>query len=177
VTPGGAPLKAVSCMSATSCMAATDEMAFHWDGGQWRRESLVTAMGAIDDGEYRAYPTIMDISCPAPDRCVALSQVTWLNVWIGAGKDPLRKALYWDGTTWTGTPVPARYDAVSCASATRCLAAGERTGASAVFDGTTWKAAAISPDGFTINGVSCYASGCMAGGRRGTWATTATYAF
>jgi hypothetical protein len=114
--PGHGTLKAVSCTSATSCLAVGSEnsppfkgLTARWDGTHW---SAVPGPGPIMSG----------LSCASANDCMA----------VGAShyQPHLRSFMeHWNGNGWSAiaSPDPPDTDylrAVSCATATFCVAVG-----------------------------------------------------
>ncbi len=170
-------LSSVSCTSAAYCVAVgrygmqpvVFSLVETWNGKAWTPSAL--------PGQYGAYVT--SVSCGAVRSCVAVGVSYPVN--IGAVQ-PLAETLH--GTTWTlrTVPLPAgevggSLDSVSCASATRCVTAGEyytaRSG-SLLFQ--SWNGRAFSrmkaavPAGMPVlGGVSCVsAANCSAVAVSGT---------
>jgi hypothetical protein len=139
-----AALFAVSCTSTTFCEATgswTDEfgnsspLAEVWNGSSWTAQSVPSPAGEV-------IQDLSHVSCTAATFCEAI------------GGSPLY-AVMWDGATWTDQAMPGSVGAVSCVSATYCVAVGSAgpTG-SAVWDGTSW-AAVPAPAGVGLDAVSC----------------------
>lgn len=102
------PIQAISCPTATFCLALAfispgPQKVQSWDGSKW--SALPSPPGL---SEVRA------VSCASPSNCVVV------------GND---MASIWNGTSWQTMStahkgVKAFLDAVSCASATMCMATG-----------------------------------------------------
>ena len=170
---------AVQCLTSSFCMAAGEftndsgaQQAFaaRFDGTAW---SDVALTGAT------IYESVSSVSCASTSMCV---------IGGSAIDDNGAVAHVWlfDGTTWSSTDLAvalntghggARVTAVSCTSATFCVAGGLFFGTSysehafvSVFDGTSWSdqevAGALNTGGAAIvNAVSCVsATFCVAGG-------------
>jgi hypothetical protein len=161
----------VSCASATACTAVgfyfpssgpLQPVAEQWDGTSWTIAATPLPSGA-------AIGELSDVSCTAPTACTAVGLT-------GSGSgDSSTWALRWNGTAWSTQATPNtvssdRLVAVSCGSATSCVAAGER-GMAAHWDGTSWTLdanAQATLDNTTLNGVSCdSATSCTAVGGPG----------
>jgi hypothetical protein len=99
------------------------------------------------------------VACLPAGACVA---VGWY--YYGAAGPSLTLAARWNGHTWLAQPTPSRgrgsrLDALSCASATSCIAVGVPAEAWA---GTRW---AVIPPAGQVSSVSCAAPGsCQAVG-------------
>jgi hypothetical protein len=97
-------------------LATWDPVFFHWSAGAWTEHPAP----AVDAGSPVAFSAI---SCPAPDRCVAVGATA------PSGNGPGYPALAtWDGNVWSGQRGPSteaggRFEHVSCGG-TRCLALG-----------------------------------------------------
>jgi hypothetical protein len=118
--------------------------------------------------------------------CVSATSCTAVGYYRDSGGALLTLAEFWNGTAWaiqatpnpTGTNVgPVYLDAVSCASATSCIAVGHYASPSGQFqfplaehwDGTAWAVQAIPRPGRSshtfLEGVSCRtATSCIAVG-------------
>ncbi len=117
----------VSCATGASCNAVGDAYASpstvhslieHWNGSTW---ATVTS----SDRAAAAHTVLSGISCPSTTACVAVGADD-----AGAPNATLVKTL--SGTTWTiaSSPNPAgatdsNLHAVSCASASSCISAGD----------------------------------------------------
>ena len=113
----------VSCSSATACTSVGFwqpgqllAVAERWDGTSWTQQSLPKA------------PTdsLLGVSCTAMAACTAVGESSKNTSGIPAST----MALTWNGTSWqrAATPSPAgrssQLSAVSCTSATTCVAVG-----------------------------------------------------
>jgi hypothetical protein len=169
VPSNAATVASVSCVSATFCEAVGQGAAYIWNGSQWSAQTLPSS---VSSGGLNG------VSCSSAAFCetVGLANVDGNDVGVAA---------VWNGSGWTAqtTPNPAgdtyvTLNAVSCASASSCEAAGEdqvvvtandpRALAEA-WDGSSWALQhAAAPGGATENGlsdVSCVsASFCVAVG-------------
>jgi hypothetical protein len=180
--PAGATssgLAAVSCASASACMAAGSYVnaaslgvpfTEWWNGSAWSVVASPSPAGA--QGGYLA-----GVSCPTASSCEAVGS------YFDSSFTAVTLAESWDGTSWTlvASPTPtdspsSALSAVSCASASNCLAVGHSYSPSFAgkddtlaesWNGTSWTAVA-SPSPSTssgLSGVSCAAvASCMAVG-------------
>jgi hypothetical protein len=106
-------------------------------------------------------------SCSSATACTALGHYADTN------GNQVTLAEAWDGSSWTTrtTPNPSgatnsRLNAVSCTSATACIAVGSSNGATLAerWDGSTWTIQ-TTPSSGSLNGVSCTsATACTAVG-------------
>jgi hypothetical protein len=163
-------LTAVSCASSTACVAVgsyTDSyagghvaLAERWDGKRWSIQETPRPRGATD-------VRFAGVSCASPTFCTA----------VGAygnqqGSQPM--VGRWDGQRWsiqhapnpTGSAAGAQLAAVSCSSATACIAVGNYNLAGSQraapllerWDGTGWSVQP-TPDlagaAADLAGVSC----------------------
>ncbi|HUR76581.1 MAG TPA: hypothetical protein VMZ22_01440 [Acidimicrobiales bacterium] len=179
--PAGASssqLTGVDCVSVSICVASghfTDSSGHQlplirrWKDGVWRSQTVAGAAGAT--------ATLLSaVSCSSGTSCTAVG--SFLNAGVRSGF-----ATRWDGATWSAQPVPrptpavtASLLAVSCASATSCVAVGHSAtnseGRDALiegWDGSAWVVqAAPVPAGTVLSalaGVSCVsATACSATG-------------
>jgi hypothetical protein len=162
---------AVSCATSTGCLAvgrtidtghSTSEV---WDGSHWKpRRTLSSESG------------LSGVSCTAVTHCMAVGYrsdfARHVNLPVGA---------VWDGTRWTAQHVPLPADvsgggsvgAISCVSATACVAVGSDTNDTAkvplaeVWNGTKWTVsrprAPKASSNSALSGVSCTAAtSCIA---------------
>jgi len=120
----------VSCATAKSCNAiglsitgtGTNTFGEHWNGTAW---SIVP----VPQPAFAAFTTLPGLSCPSPTTCF---MVGGYQAVTGTRKLVARTLIErWDGTKWKMVPSPqppgaqlAQLGAVSCASATQCLAVG-----------------------------------------------------
>lgn len=173
--PQDSSLHAVSCASPSSCVAVgiagsttAVPLAETWNGTSWSIRATV-ADGPGDSG-------LLGVSCASASDCLAVGFGDNTTV----GKVAL--AERWDGTQWSGLPVPApagavrsELDGVSCTSASACTAAGTWQNSSGnestlaeVWDGTSWSIQPTPNRGngtAALLGVSCTApSACTAVG-------------
>src|SRR5215470_9085058 len=172
----------VSCASRTRCMAIGsallgDSFALSWNGLRWRNVAVAPLAGPLTA-----------ISCPVPARCMAVGHTGV------AGQDTSAAAEMWDGSTWSVLPMPAvpgaasaALSAVSCASASNCIAVGSDVSAAPgnprlplaeAWDGTSWQVLATPSLGSASGGlsaVSCAsASNCIAVGQQSAGAGSAS---
>ncbi len=164
-------LLSVSCPSAAYCVAVgrygmqpiVYTLVETWNGKAWTPSTL--------PGGYGTYAA--SVSCGAVRDCVAVGELYPLNL---GEVQPFAESLH--GTTWTmrtvslpAGAVSATLSAVSCASAARCVAAGEyytARGGSLLFQ--SWNGTAFTrmkaavPAGMPVlGGVSCAsAANCSA---------------
>jgi hypothetical protein len=160
-TPGAPDLavNGASCASATDCVAvgvlekpplySGTSFAERWNGRSW---SLISQIGPQEPKN----PKLFGLSCASASWCVAVG-LTSAN---GSFETSHALAVSYDGKTWKVASVPApagvgsTFTAVSCASATDCVAVGWRGGPdsplasstafTAVWNGTTWRAVAAA---------------------------------
>jgi hypothetical protein len=97
-------------------------------------------------------------SCPSATACTAVGHYTDTN------GSQVTGAEAWDGSTWTtqASPNPSgatnsSLNAVSCTSATACIAVGSSNNATLAesWDGTTWTILTTPSGGSSLNAVSC----------------------
>lgn len=110
-------------------------------------------------------PILSGVSCPSTSRCLAVGSIFR----PAAGfPDYFPSSLIWNGRSWRAlrTPGGASLTAVSCATATGCVAVGAQV--ALAWNGTRWRTLkpALKPGrAITLTGVSCQAaSRCMAVG-------------
>jgi hypothetical protein len=115
----GLELTDVSCGSGSSCLATAwgESAAVRWNGSSWSKETLPKPEGAESTSQTGA-------SCFSATACTVVGTVN-----IGGVTQPL--ALGWNGSSWSlqNTSFPtgqtwARFDDVSCTSATECTTVG-----------------------------------------------------
>jgi hypothetical protein len=176
-------LEGVSCLSADDCTAFgyyttssgdTQTLAEYWDGTSWTVQPTPnpTSTASFSGGV-----------CLAPDNCTAV------GYYLKPGKTRPRSvtlAEHWDGTSWTVQPTPnppnhpgqtvdggAVLNAVSCGSATSCVAVGiydlpQYNQAMVVekWNGKAWFLQTLPPNSHSgLYGISCpRASRCIAVG-------------
>ena len=171
----GDGLRGVSCVRATQCTAVGSysnrsglelTLAESWNGSAWsivRTPNPSRAQGSLFD----------EVSCATTKRCMAVG--TYRNISF----TDVTLAESWNGSRWSvvRSPNPAGagltiLNSVSCASATRCLAAGHSYTTAQVtlaesWNGSRWSiAASPSPSANSaLYGVSCpKAASCLAMG-------------
>ena len=166
-TPGNGGLSAVSCVNAASCVAVSGSQAMAWDGTAW------TPLMLAQPGTARR--SLPGIACLSGTACMAAGAYSTSD---GAS---LPLAEQWNGSTWRVRRTPGPGDAfnglsgVSCTSAARCMAVGNRINDSDVqvtlaerWDGRRWlvlPAPSPGPNLNVLNGISCpTAANCMAVG-------------
>ena len=168
-------MSSVSCASATYCMAvgeaAYSPFAAKWNGTEW---TLAPIPGSPGGG-------LEDVSCTSATSCMAVGHLGWWD-WMGSGTESDTLVESWNGSTWSEveTPEPseeftnvgANLSAVSCLSASSCVAVGsffteegeewwgeEKTMAE-VWNGSEWtvQSSANPTVSSTLAGVSCAAA-------------------
>ncbi|MGO8872783.1 MAG: hypothetical protein ACLQPH_15530 [Acidimicrobiales bacterium] len=136
-------LEAVSCASSTFCVAVDNSGGFiSWNGTSWGQESVI-------DNSSNGNTIFRAVSCPTTTFCAAVDD---------------NGAFTYNGSTWSSlTPLGGNNDsngegppdALSCASAKFCLAAGN-DGGIYEYNGSAWstKAKAISSDDSVVSPTS-----------------------
>jgi len=128
ITPSKAALSAVSCATTKFCMAIAftrKPVVERWNGTHWKTVPIAIPHNATDT------PSLFSLSCTSPTFCVAVGgyATSYARAWVER----------WDGTSWSVVPNPRPpgrspdgpgawitvLTAVSCTSATNCLAAGQ----------------------------------------------------
>jgi hypothetical protein len=170
-------LSTLSCASKSHCVAVGQylndrALAYTWTGTVWKPSE---PPGPVGPSTY-----LISVSCHSAASCVA----------VGSEQGQRSSVAYSDilsGTTWVGKPVPipkgtflSQLGAVSCSSATFCVAVGyavSTAGAISVlldkWNGKAWSAMkpAALPAGFhghVLAGVSCLSpTSCVAVGEEG----------
>jgi hypothetical protein len=171
-------LSAVSCPSASFCTAVgfyegsggQDPLLLTWSGRSW-----TAAKGPLPaDSVSPEYAGLNAVSCPSASFCTAVGYYEG-----SGGQDPL--LMTWSGGSWTAakgplpadsaSPASAGLDAVSCPSASFCVAGGNYTGGDTAslmltrFDGTWAATQPFTGHQGVLTGVSCpSASFCTAVG-------------
>lgn len=124
-------LAAVSCTSASACTAAGNAdginggeqaLAERWNGQKWAIQTT--------SNPRVAQPNLLSgVSCATTRQCETVGSVTSLNNPAGDFGTPI--AAHWNGSRWTQqhpSPFPgtaaSSLNAVSCSSATACIAMG-----------------------------------------------------
>jgi hypothetical protein len=125
---GSTELNGVSCTSGSSCVtvgdydtsSGTEMLAERWNGTNWAIQSTPNPGGGSDS-------SLGGVSCTAAAACTATG--SYFN-----GTAQASLAERWNGTSWTTQSTPNRVDAtatnlvaVSCPSASECVAAGSAT--------------------------------------------------
>ena len=149
--PSNTAMNSVSCVSATFCEAVGSSGGEVWDGAHWNAQAIPSPASA----------SLLGVSCISPKFCEA----------VGAGPS----AAVWHGAAWSvqSAPNPAtatftHLNAVSCAAATSCEAAGyfevavtanNPKALAEAWNGHSWRLQhAVMPPGATYNtlaSVSC----------------------
>jgi hypothetical protein len=171
----------VSCPSTSACTAVGSyrnsskmvvTLAQRWNGSAW-------AIEPTPNPSVATFTQFTGVSCPTPSLCIAVGfyQTSDPDADVGFAET-------WNGSSWTLQTVPEPPDfergellAVSCASATACVAVGyynllsvyEAIPLAAFWDGTVWTVEPMPlPRGSTFGeaeGVSCAsATTCIAVG-------------
>jgi hypothetical protein len=176
-------LDGVSCPATGNCTAvgwnnAGRALAAHWNGKAWSDESPANP---------QPLTFLQGLACPATTACMAVGAG---NTGSSTANDLTPLAEQWTGGTWTALTVPdpgpsgdvVELNAVSCISATNCMAVGDDENAASTADitlaaqwnGTTWTSVATpSPATFSaLFSVSCSsATFCSAVGASSPTAT------
>jgi len=182
-TMTGGQIQGISCSAATACTAVGSTsnaagkaavLAERWNGTTWKRQTTPELGKTVPVSS----PALTGVSCPAAAFCEAVGSYTVGNTGIGLAES-------WNGTAWKRQtfPVPPGSagvypEAMSCASASFCEAAGVYQVAdqgpwvvfTARWNGTTWQLQhPPQPSGGLfpphLDSVSCVsASFCEAGG-------------
>ncbi len=191
-TTGRSVLTSVSCTSPSSCTTVGDTasdtsgtlgvtaVVAQWNGSTWSVTQLPSPATTLR--------LATAVSCTSPIFCMAGGwQADSGNQTIGMF------ALEWNGSSWTATTVatlgPTQYvlvNAISCATPTLCMAAGEQLSTAGLttvveqWNGSTWSAAKTPSPAVAsvLTAVDCFGpTSCVAGGATTTpdpSATTAT---
>jgi hypothetical protein len=171
-------LLGVSCTSATACTAvgyydsggAQMTLAERWDGTSWTIQPTPNPTGGT-------FNSLSGVSCTSATACTAAGS------YLNSAESYVTLVERWDGTGWTIQPSPnpggvqgSVLSAVSCTSATACIAVGNAhiemlSGETLAesWDGTSWTIQPTpNPTGATnsnMSGVSCTsATACTAAG-------------
>jgi hypothetical protein len=189
--PAGATssgLQAVSCTSASACTAVGSykntvgtilTLVERWNGTSWTIQSTPNPSGATKSG-------LLGAACTSSTACAAV------GFYVNSSNTTLTLALGWNGSAWSIKPSPnpggttvSKLLAVSCGSATSCVAVGSynsslstQAALSEHWNGSTWSLLATpNVSGAALNalqGVACpTATACIAVGYAGS-APTAT---
>lgn len=156
-------LSAVACTSSSMCIAVGQHgsaaLVESWNGTKW----------SVLRSPHRGSADLLDgVSCTSSRHCVAV------GYYSGDGSGAVDTLVEsWNGTTWSvvSSPNPSKdfnfVLAVSCASASSCMAVGEEEKGSDFlnmaerFNGKTWEVTKIPDPSSTydqLNGVSCSTS-------------------
>jgi Cutinase len=138
-------LEAISCPSATYCVAAgsylntsgeQDGLLVTWSDGRWTAAEAPLPPNVNESFPYNA---LFGISCVSASFCVAVGNYENTSAADGV------ELLTWSGGSWTAADAPVPADAVSgpwasltavsCASASFCVAAGSYQDTSGDSDG------------------------------------------
>lgn len=169
--PGAAvedKLEGVSCVSASNCTAVGyylggpgySTLVERWNGTAW---SVVSSPNA--SGFTRNY--LYGVSCVSASECWAVGKKSnYTPEEEAAGKESSALVERWNGTEWSTASAslpPAQLKAVSCASATYCLAvSGLSESWAERWNGTSWSYVfPSSPSGGSavkLSGVACSAA-------------------
>jgi hypothetical protein len=167
-------LSSVACSSGRACTAVgssaaslssfTLPLAERWDGNSWRIQPAPAPKGTSD--------TLFGVSCPSARACIAVG-----SAFHSAGRRQTALTEIWNGRRWRVQSVPtitapSSLYAVSCRSASACVAVGHTLGAPqhAIverWDGKAWRTEAIPQlaKDTTLVGASCpQARACTAVG-------------
>jgi hypothetical protein len=175
----------VSCPSETACVGVGSSvggsgtgvsLAERWDGTSWSTLPTPNPPGA-------AASALVSVSCTSSSACVAV------GVYVDSSGAQYLLAELWNGSTWSLQSVPEPpgssqtpfftapfFNAVSCSSASSCMAVGGYTDSSGTpvtlaehWDGATWTMQSTpNPSGAqfsTLNAIECTSSSdCVAVG-------------
>ena len=174
---GSSQLNGVWCPGAHACIAAgfytshsgaIRPLAEAWNGARWSIQAVPAPAGATASGFFA-------VSCASASACTAVGDADRAGISL-----PL--AERWNGTAWSiqATPAPGGATAtglfaVSCPSASACIAVGDSTGSTGrtlplaeAWNGSTWRLRRVpAPAGASsvLQGVSCSApDACTAAG-------------
>jgi hypothetical protein len=132
--PSDGSLNAVSCVSASQCFAvgssagavasanATATLTESWNGTKW---SIMPSPTESTDSSLEG------LSCTSASFCMAVGQYT---ITVAGAIEPVPRTLIesWNGSKWSVVPSPTpatstqlSLEAVSCTSATACMAVGQ----------------------------------------------------
>lgn len=175
-------LSSVACRSRRACTAVggsshslsstSRTLAERWDGARWRIQPIPTPQGTSDG--------LSGVSCSSTRACVAVGGAFHM-----AGRRQTALIEAWDGRRWRvqaspAIAAPSALYAVSCTSATSCVAVGHtlvepQHAIVERWDGTTWRIQPIPPlaKDTALSGVSCSrARACTAVGWNNATGTT-----
>jgi sugar lactone lactonase YvrE len=165
-------LEGVSCTSASNCIAvgyyktgteAFSTLAVRWNGSQWTIASTPNPAGIP-----RAY--LYGVSCGAANDCWAVGKAAYS---AAEWKSPTALLERWNGSAWSlvsASELPAQLRAISCSSATSCVAVTGQEGSTVErWDGSNWTpqvaAAPSSAPSGVLASISCVsAEACTAVG-------------
>ncbi len=182
--PGMTLLQDVACFAPTDCFAVGQPgtTILRRDGNTWTPITVPAPAGSVT-------PNLRSITCTSAVVCVAVGHAL-------VGSTTSSYAIHWNGSTWALHDLPfppdafdAQIRAVSCVSATACVAVGHYnvggvvgggTPYAARWDGTAWSPInppmAPSSDANTLIGVFCLAANdCLAVGHRAIFGPTGGY--
>ncbi len=163
-TPSGAgsSLAAVACPTSTTCFAVGIG-AYEWNGGTWSTVNLPAPAGSSTN--------FMGMSCPSPTLCFVLGGAMNTSSTSISSTGIIDE---WSSGSWSSVanvPQPSAsglynvMTAISCPSATACLAVGTSqpaasgstppTSVADEWNGTTWSSIAPSPSGQGLSAVGC----------------------
>lgn len=160
VVRGSRPLLAVSCFSARNCTAVGGLFSERWNGRRWSFHRVATPASSMTAFDY-----LSGISCATARACLAVgSQRPSANGSADYDYSPLAELAR--GNRWSDvSPAPSQtandyLQAVSCPSASECIAVGQ--GVAAVlalgWNGQDWTvqlSPANAPGMSILEGVSC----------------------
>lgn len=185
-------LRSVSCPTSESCVAVgyfTDslfgaqvKLVERWNGTKWSPEGVPgfgwnAEKSAFEESAPYGWGMLTRVSCSSSSFCVATQEKGEVD--------------QWNGSEWSPATVPAASGgysalafAVSCTSATDCMAVGSDWVSEgnpralvAHWDGTEWSSQTPpggSPGWAMLMGVSCRGTDCMAVGGAGSAYANAT---
>ena len=198
--PTLASLDGVSCSSERFCMAVGDAdssgpygvvvkvpVAETWNGSTWQ---LIAAPTNPAASGFEVHDQLSGVSCPTSRFCAATVETEGVTFVDGEPTSVVRGyAGTWNGSRWSTGAIGNQPDAVSCSSASLCVAVGTEGGSGAstiTFGGdafaATWQGSSWSTvnfalpsgsdnglSGSTLNAVSCLTSWCLATGTQQLW--------
>lgn len=160
-TLSGGNIESVSCSAPTACTAVGTDLntsgihvtlAERWNGANWQRQATPNPTG---DTTSSVSPTLLGVSCPAANFCVAVGN--YQSGFVQAGM-----AETWNGQQWTWQSFPVPNDSsgwqltgVSCTSPSFCEAVGGYSDVdtglndtfAATWNGTSWSLqSTVNPD-------------------------------
>jgi len=166
---GKTDLSGVSCVSSSFCMAVgshghplggpTQTRVETWSGKSW--SPVPSPNEGEPTGEFSRENELYGVSCVSSSFCMAVGANTGFR---SAPFGPRTLIESWNGAAWSIVPSPSRgtgdslLDAVSCTSATHCMAIGGSGEGALVesWDGSSWTVLeSPQPEGSGLNGVSC----------------------